>query len=266
MNDTRLSQSLEKTRRALATRVRALRKGRRLTQAELAARLGLSQGRLSELERGNGSFTAEQLLLMLGIFNVTASHFVPPIHGHDAEIQNALARLGAVHLREDSEVLPTERLEAVGTVVREVLLEGSPRHLTALAPILVRNVDRLNLAKLRVELAQAGLERRLSWLVDNTLEAIRHELRRSPPKPLARQYRRAETVLEVFMEPAPSPGAGPSLPTSIARQDLLDATIGSAKTRREVAEASSPIAKRWGIVTSLQSEDFVKALRAVHDD
>jgi transcriptional regulator with XRE-family HTH domain len=257
-------KNLELIRQKIAVNVRALRKGRRLTQAELAAQLGLSQGHLSELERGNGSFTAEQLLFMLKLFNVPASHFAPPTLDHEAQIQNALARHGAVHLRESSDVVPSEQLDDVGDVVREALLLGSPRLLTAVAPVLVRHIDRVNLRKLRIELVQAGLERRLAWLVDNTLAAVRGELPTALPRALAQRYRRAEAVLDVFMDFATSQSAYQALAGGVAQPDLLDATIGSPKTRRAVAAASSAISQRWGIITSLQPEDFVEALRAAN--
>ena len=56
------AQALEKTRLQVARKVRELRTRLNWTQIELARKLGLSQGRLSALERGTGSFTAEQLL------------------------------------------------------------------------------------------------------------------------------------------------------------------------------------------------------------
>lgn len=263
MSDINSLKYMNNIRQTIASRVRALRTGRRLSQVQLAAQLGLSQGRLSELERGDGSFTAEQLLLMLKLFNVTVSYFSPPPRDHEAKIQNALARLGAGHLHESDDVLPSEDLDDVGDVVREALLTGSSRHITALAPVLVRNVDRVNLRKLLLELAQAGRERRLAWLVDNTLEAVRREIRRSPPRSTALRYRRAEAVLDVFMDFA-SAQAQERGPAGVAEQDLLDTTIRSPKTRRDVTSASSAISKRWGIITSLQPEDFVEALRAAH--
>ena len=61
---------LQPDRLAIASKVRDLRKARRWTQAELSKRLHLSQNRLSEIERGAGSFTAEQLLVILKLFNV----------------------------------------------------------------------------------------------------------------------------------------------------------------------------------------------------
>ena len=71
MDDVKLSQQLEKTKADIARKVHDLRRGRRWTQAELARRLDLSQSRLSEVERGDGSFTAEQFLTILRLFNVS---------------------------------------------------------------------------------------------------------------------------------------------------------------------------------------------------
>jgi len=41
----------------------------------LAGQLGLEQSRLSEIERGDVSFTAEQFVAILKLFNVPPSHF-----------------------------------------------------------------------------------------------------------------------------------------------------------------------------------------------
>lgn len=166
-------------------------------------------------------------------------------------------RLGATHLHEIDDVHPEERHDDVGETVREVLLTAAPRHLTALAPVLVRNLDRVSLRKLRADLVEAGLERRLGWLVDNVREAVRQELCGRLPRPVAQRYRRAEVVLDTFLGFALAPA-------EVSPLDLLDTTIASRETRREVEEASSAISKRWGIVTDLQPTDFVEALRAAH--
>src|SRR5271154_2106763 len=94
-------EELRKARFTIAKSVRDLRKERRWTQAELAKRLDLSQARLSEVESGDGSFTAEQFLLLLKLFNVGTSRFAPNAgassgHDREAQIQNALVRLGAL--------------------------------------------------------------------------------------------------------------------------------------------------------------------------
>ena len=57
-------EKTQEKRTLISNKVRTLREGRHWTQAELAKRLGISQGWLSTIERGQGSFTAEQFLDM----------------------------------------------------------------------------------------------------------------------------------------------------------------------------------------------------------
>jgi transcriptional regulator with XRE-family HTH domain len=254
-----------KMRRKIADKVRKLRKQRRWTQAELATRLGLSQSRLSEIERGAGSFTAEQFLTILGLFNVAVTDFAPElVSDPDALLQNALARLGASHLRESDEIVPNELHADPGVVVKETLVTGSPRLLTALGPVLVQQVDRVQLKKLLVRLTEAGLERRLFWLIDNVLDAIRRELKHAPPLLWARRYRRAAVVLGTFLEHAGSSAAG--RPNDEVGSDILDPSIRTRRTLEEVMTSSSPISQRWNIVTSLQPDDFLQALREARAD
>ena len=249
--------SLDKARISVARKVLELRKERRWTQAELSRRLNLSQSRLSEIERGAGSFTAEQFLEILKLFNVAVSDFARPSTGEGSELQNALARLGALHLVESTELLPSERLTGVGDVVREAIVASEfPRLITALGPVLVRNIDRVNLKSLYLQLASAGLERRLAWLVENTLEALRQELPALTGAPWRRLYRRAEVVLESFLAFIASESRDRA-----SAPDVLDAGIRSKQTLEEVTASSSPISRRWGIVTTLQPGDFVVALR-----
>jgi len=257
MNTDKPWQKLEKSRVHIARRVLQLRKERHWTQAELARRLDLSQSRLSEIERGDGSFSAEQFLTVLKLFNVTVNDFVPGPPKESAGLQNALARLGALHLQESTDILPSERLSDVGDVIREAIVASEfPRLITALAPVLVRNADRINLKKLHLQLAEAGLERRLAWLIENTLEAIRHDLSGLSPAPLRRLYRRAQVVLESFLQSLEGVSSEEN-----PVPDVLDAGIRSKETLGQVTASSSPISRRWGIVTSLQPEDFVEALR-----
>lgn len=124
-------------RRSIGAKVRELRKARGLSQVELAARLGVSQGHLSQLERGAYSFTAEQLLDLLALFNVSASVFAPPPAEPLADLQNALARHGATHLRELEDVVVSERYDDVDVVIADTLTEGEPRLVPALAAVLV---------------------------------------------------------------------------------------------------------------------------------
>ena len=99
-------------RSRISHQVRDLRRERRWTQAELAKHLDLSQSRLSEIEGGQGSFTAEQFLMLLKLFNVPASHFGGPQRDREGQTQNALLRLGARDLRQSPHVLPGEELGA----------------------------------------------------------------------------------------------------------------------------------------------------------
>ena len=87
------------TKSQIGRDVRALRRERAWTQGELAEKLGLSQSRLSEIESGGGSFTAEQFLRILTLFNVTTSRFTGGVVDREAQFQNALARLGAHQLQ-----------------------------------------------------------------------------------------------------------------------------------------------------------------------
>lgn len=50
----------------LGTLLQGARKSRKLTQAQLAARLGISQNRLSDLERDAGALSVNQLLGLCG--------------------------------------------------------------------------------------------------------------------------------------------------------------------------------------------------------
>ena len=254
--------ALSKSRTKIATKVRELRLAQKLTQTELAKRLFITQNRLSELERGDGSFTAEQFLELLRLFNVMPSDFVQDARQHDLALQNALAHLGAVHLQEN-ELVGASTLREIHDVVREVLLDGSPRLVTALAPVIVLHAGLVNLPKLYAELHRLGFERRLIWLVENTLDALTTLASESgsDAKRWLKLKRRAEVPFRMFLELASARGQesaweGPP--------DRLDATIRTMKTLEQVKRSASPSSTRWGIVTSLQPEDFIQALRASH--
>jgi transcriptional regulator with XRE-family HTH domain len=243
-------------KRNIGPKVRELRRQRRWTQAELARRLGLSQGRLSEIERGAGTFSAEQLIEILRLFNVPVSHFTSEAPADpDAELQNLLARLGASELQE-TEALPSERVVDVNEAIRQTLLTGSPRLVAALAPVLVRNANRVSLPRIDASLRELGLDRRLPWLVENVIEAVRKELPRA--RSSAIEYRRALVVLDTYIQYA---GGRASSVGSQTTPDILDETIRSERTLAAVTAGSSPISQRWRVITRLRPEDFGDALR-----
>jgi hypothetical protein len=169
-----------------------------------------------------------------------------------------LARLGALHLQESADVLPSDRIEEVTAAVRETLSEPSPRLIAALAPVLVTNIDHVSLEKLYATLVEAGLGRRLCWLVENTLQAVRSTPTASLDRAWAQRYRRADVVLATFLEFVR--GSQPALHDAVL--DVLDAEIRSMETRGVVRATSSAISQRWRIVTRLQPDDFVRALEA----
>ncbi len=240
----------------IGRKVRALRTLRRWTQAELAERLHLSQARLSELERGKGSFSAEHLLESFRLFNVDASYFASAPADPTTVLQNALARLGATHLVESEGVLPSERVAHVNEVVRETLVDASqPRLLTALAPVLVARIDAVHLHQVEAQLATLGLQHRLGWLVDNTCTALRESKESSTPV-VTRQRRRAAAVLSGWLSAARARAPGSSV------CDVLDPAVRSEETLKLVADERTDISRRWGVLTSLTVADFAKALEA----
>lgn len=253
-----MTAHLEQDRREIAARVRALRTGRGLTQAALARLLGLSQNRLSEIERGAGSFSAEQFLRILRVFNVGASTFVSGGHDRGLEVQNALARLGAAHLHESPDVLVSDELARAHDAVREALLIAEPRLVTAIAPVLVAQAGRLNLARLYADLEALGRERRVAWVVDNTRRALDTLAGEARHGPWAKLRRRVDVPFQLFLEFAEASrrAGAPALP------DVLDPAIRSRRTFDDLQRDASAPSSRWSVVTSLQVEDFTRALEA----
>lgn len=251
------ASDLDKTRLRVVAKVRALRTERRWTQAELAEKLGLSQARLSEIERGGGSFTAEQFLEVLRLFNVNLDAFIAPQRVED-ELQNTLARLGAFNLREVSSVLPSARVAGVRAAVRETLLApADARVLLALAPVLLANLDTLNLDVLHDELSGLGFPARVPWLVENVLAALL--LRGTAEgRVTAARWHRSVAVLGDFVSRHPAPASD-----APRRLDHIDAGIRSGRALARVQAAASEISRKWGAVSDLQPADFADALRAV---
>jgi transcriptional regulator with XRE-family HTH domain len=259
--------SLDKLRVRVGKTTRELRQARHWTQAELARELGVSQGRLSELEAGKGSFTAEQLLVLLGLFNVSASHFAPAPADPEVELQNALARLGATHLQESTALVPSRDLDGVEDAIRGALTSTSPRLIAALAPVIVNHVDRINFRKLRGDLSATGYENRLEWLLENTRAALEEEIHDAPPPPLSKRYRRALLVLDTALDFVPPHlrVAATSSDPEIHPPDVLDGTIRTKQSRNEAHASSSSISRRFGIISKLQPAHFAEALKAARE-
>lgn len=245
----------------ISTRVRELRVERHWTQKRLAAELGLSQSRLSEIETGHGTFSAEQFLRILELFNVTVDRFAPRRTEVASQLQNAIARLGASHLFESDAVLPSERLQEVLPVIRETLVAPeSSRQVAGLAPVIVNNIDDINISKLEGELAALGRERRLYWLIDSVREAVEHEEHKDLPREWRVRYRRAAALCDLSLRYWSA-----QLAQIRAIPDVLDPVIASKESLDEVQAEASETARRWNIVTRLTVDDFAGALREARD-
>ena len=89
-----MSTQRKADRTKIGAKIRDLRQQRHWSQGELAKLLEISQPTLSEIERGEASLSAENLLRILRIFNVGVDHFEAAAE-RSSPIQNALARHGA---------------------------------------------------------------------------------------------------------------------------------------------------------------------------
>lgn len=261
-----MTKETDRTRLKIAEKVRRLRQENKWTQTRLAGLLRLSQNRLSEIERGNGSFTAEQFLLILKTFNTSLGYFSDqrPL-SDEKRLQNAIVRLGASPLQEIRDLLPSEKLENWVTVIREVLTSATnPRQITALAPVIVSQANSLGLNKLRLDFFGEGRINRLGWLFENVLIAVRNELKTSPHKDSKgwkNHYHRTIPLLENILQ---YPGFT-LLPKEIA--DPLEAGVLQSKEAfDETKIARDRIAKKWGVVTRIRTEDFIHALRGTRED
>ncbi|PCI31283.1 MAG: hypothetical protein COB53_13490 [Elusimicrobia bacterium] len=249
----------------IGARLRELRKERRWTQQRLADLLGITQGHLSQLERGKRELSARQLLTILNHFNVPIDYFSPEPPPTGSQIQNALARHGAGHLAESADIFPTERLKRATDTIRETLVSAdSSRQIAAVAPVLVNHAGQFNLTRLRNEFAALGLENRLGWAIDCTLEAIRLQSEQVLQRELRLKYRRAALIIESFFAPwriSPGPTTDPRDPP---QYDVLDPEITSRETLDQVIKNLSPIAQKWKIATGIEVDDFGRALRGAY--
>jgi transcriptional regulator with XRE-family HTH domain len=253
---------LDKHRSTLARKVRDLRRARGWTQRDLASRLELSQSRLSELENGAGSFSAEHLVALLQLFNVSVAELTALERDPEDELQNALVRFGADHLLATDRVA-VNHLADLSTVIRDTLVLAEPRQVTALAPVVVRNIDGIDFNRLRARFLEVGFDGRLYWFVDNLLLALRSEQAHPLTRDWLARYRRATVVLETFFLSVLA-----RLPVGGEHRapDILDTAVRSSKTVDELRESASGPSARWNIITALHPADFASALAQARPD
>ena len=145
--------------------------------------------------------------------------------------------------------------------MRETLVTASsPRLLTALAPVMVQHADGLPLQALHRQLSAIGLEARLGWLAESTLDALAHG-RVAGTGAHASRARRVKAVLSSYLTVARRLRRA----SQAQFEDVLDGSIRSEATVNAVRQQRCAIAERWGVVTRLGRDDFVRALRAARE-
>jgi transcriptional regulator with XRE-family HTH domain len=241
--------SLESIRTGLGPAIRKLRVAKHWSLANLSKRLELSLSRLSEIERGQGSFTAEQLVVMLKLFNVTIAELVGADGSRDEQLYLALANLGATHLREP-QTRASESFRSANDAIVETLLAGDGRLIPALGPLLVKQPFSLN-GPLST-LTSLGYAHRLAWLVDNVLASTQTFLQTQAMTSASLRLQQFQTFS----------GRAINKPSVV---DVLDQTIRSARTLERVIQNGSVHSKHWNIATSITVEDFSESFRSSDD-
>jgi len=261
--------------RSIAAGLRKLRKERRITQAELARLLGLSQAQLSKIENGRGSLVAEQLVRLLQEYSLSLSYFVSAEKSsrneEDTPLQNALARLGAAHLRIVPGIAVPERLALPEEAVLETLIAPSSRLVTALAPVIVRHCESINFHRIAERLRGHGVEYRIWWVVDGTYHALGERLKEPYlPRDLHRLYQRAFLLLERKKLNLPQRGVEGEAPTALPVEgatrapmieDEFDRDLISERTIQLVKQNRDKLANHWRVVTRIKKADFEQALK-----
>lgn len=251
--------NLDKIKKEISHGIRTLRHDRKITQEELAKLLGLSQAHLSKIERGQGSLSAEQLVWLQQNYNLPLAYFISSKETNEdreAPLQNALAHLGADHLREVNGTLVPETLTNPETTIAQTLLTSpSPRLITALAPVIVKNCESIHFDRLAETFKSRGAENRWGWALELTYKALEERLQEAYlPRQLHRLYQKAFLLLE---RKKPAPPAEQDL----SKEDELDGGLISQRTLDLVKQGRDKWARRWGIITRIKKEDFLKALK-----
>lgn len=213
------------------------------------------------MERGLGSLSAEQFLEVLAYYNVPVSFFARVPSEEESLLQNALARLGARHLQEVPGVVLDERYADPAFVIQETLLSAeSSRQLTALAPVLVEQVRRVNLLWVFQALRAKGFGSRVGWVVENVEAAVGEYLKSVAYVQHGPRLSAAQGVLRLALESIRNADTDRS-------PELRDVLLPTDQRGLKNLDAfqSSSISKHWGIVTRLRPADFREALEAALD-
>lgn len=259
--------SLGSIKKDIATSLKRARLERRVTQRELATTLGMTQARLSQIENGKGSLSAEQLITVLKHFNLPLNYFVRETKKEAPEdkLQNALNAMGATELYTIPDTLQSEQLIKLENLITETLtMAYSSRTITALAPVIIEHVESINFQHIQNSMHQIGLLGRLGWTLENTVNALISEQSPSLPRTKTLLYRRCLVKINLALN-----NIKPSWNTiyqHLPTEDLLDKNISSEKTLQETKNMSDELARKWKIITTITVNDFIQAIRGAQSD
>lgn len=255
---------MDNLEKLIGEKIRSLRLARRLPQRQLAAALAVSQATVSRIEAGKEALSIRQLIAVCRLFNVLPTDFIPEEGSAKTQIRRSLIRHGAKNLVDDERTLPSKRLADAKEVLKETLIAAeSPRDIAALAPVIVQNAATLPLDRVSSDLLYLGahLQRRLCWLLDNVIAALDAELKTPLPQAWKVRYLRAKTRIagdfkQIKRRWDPLYGE-----KQTAVEDIVDTNLVGSESLQQARAQSSEISGHWDIVSSLQVEDFIRALR-----
>ena len=97
-------------------KIRQLRKERKLTQTELASRIGIQQSDLSRMEKGEYRVSLDTLFKILAVFDVSISEFFDDVNKEsltprDVQVMRDLKRLPGSARREVEEFIAFKRTQ-----------------------------------------------------------------------------------------------------------------------------------------------------------
>ena len=111
-------------------KIRQLRKERKLTQTELASRIGIQQSDLSRMEKGEYRVSLDTLFKILAVFDVSISEFFDDVNKEsltprDVQVVRDLKRLPSSVRREVEEFIAFKRNQGLGEAEEVEALRGN---------------------------------------------------------------------------------------------------------------------------------------------
>ncbi len=117
-------------------KIRQLRKERKLTQTELACRIGIQQSDLSRMEKGEYRVSLDTLFKILAVFDVSISEFFDHVNKEaltprDVQVMRDLKRLPSSARREVEEFIAFKRQSANAAKLEEEVPPGDHQQRTS---------------------------------------------------------------------------------------------------------------------------------------